>query len=189
MTQMTLAEVHSIQYGLADSEIEECYLNNGVLEQSRTIYCFKRDEDDYSPSVVYLFNHHDEGKKVMGDDLDLMLRSSDSSLAEFLEIPKDAMTQLIWMTIWNGDMDVIPDNFSREKYIEEIGSGGEIDITDIEADLKGAKESCLLSFSQFANCNVEMSEDLMDLTIPDLEYSPHLDKLEVARIHYGDASH
>jgi hypothetical protein len=189
MTQVNLAEVHCIQYGLTDSEIEECYLNNGVLEQSRTIYCFKKDEDDYSPSAVYLFNHHDEGKKVMGDDLNLMLHSSDSSLTEFFEIPKDAMTQLIWMAIWNGDEDVIPDNFSGEKYVEEFGSGGEINITDIEADLKAAKESCLISFSQFANCNFEMSEDLMDLAIPDLDYSRNSDKLEVARIYYGDASH
>ena len=45
MSNMTFAEIHSLQFGLSESEIEECHLNNGVLQQSRTIYCFKEDED------------------------------------------------------------------------------------------------------------------------------------------------
>ena len=44
MTKITFAEIHSMQFGLTDGEIEECYLNNGVIEQPRTIYCFKKDE-------------------------------------------------------------------------------------------------------------------------------------------------
>ena len=81
MSNMTFAEIHSLQFGLSESEIEECHLNNGVLQQSRTIYCFKEDEDNYSPRAVYLFNHEGKSKKVMGDDLELLLHRVHLDLA------------------------------------------------------------------------------------------------------------
>ena len=184
MSNMTFAEIHSLQFGLSESEIEECHLNNGVLQQSRTIYCFKEDEDNYSPRAVYLFNHEGKSKKVVGDDLELLLRSSDTSLSEFFGIEKKAMDDLLWMTVWHADRDVIPDHFSEGNFLEVDENGGEINVSDVADEIKAASSSCLISFSQFANCDFTISEDADDVTIPELDYSSHWDDREVARIYY-----
>lgn len=139
---VTSVEIHQLKAGLTDAEIDDGYLSSGSLAGTSVIYLF-RDEDEVFAGI--LLKSAEGKKRWSNDDVFELLEHQDTPA--FLGLSQEAFSRLCWLSIFPEE---IADGLGEQNVVESYGNGGELNVSDIEGQLRSNKQSCLITFSQYA---------------------------------------
>ena len=171
----TSVEIHQLKAGLTDAEIDDGYLSSGSLAGMSTLYAF-RDEDGDLAGILL---EREDGKKRWSSDAFELLENEETPV--FLGMSPEAFMRLCWLSI---SPEEIADGLGEHNVLERCGDdfGGELNVSDIEGQLRSNKESCLIAFSQYAHCDLAIDSETPDLGEVDLDYD---DERESVRVYFG----